>query len=104
LVDCDVFPRNQYGEVKGELHFDPVSGCLIALTETAGFLVVSLDGEIVARAPDLSLASTPSHGDFGSRYSGCGGWSYARQHRVFYRWTDRAGIEERALPTARRPA
>lgn len=104
LVDCDVFPRNQYGEVKGELHFDPASGCLIALTDTAGVFVVSLDGKVVARAPDLSLASPPSHGDFGSRYSSPDGWSYAPQHRVFYRWIPGAGIEEHAVPSAHQPA
>jgi hypothetical protein len=32
-----------------------------------------------------------------------GGWSYARQHRVFYRWFDGAGNEELALPTAGQP-
>ena len=34
----------------------------------------------------------------GSRYSGSGRWSYAPAHRMFYRWSDGAGIEERALP------
>jgi hypothetical protein len=104
FVDCEVFPRNRYGEVKGELHYDPESGYLVALTDGDGSFVVSLDGDVVARLPDLSLASPPSHGDFGSSYSGPGGWSYAPQHRVFYRWLDGAGIEERALPTARQPA
>jgi hypothetical protein len=101
LVDCDVFPRNRYGEVKGELHYDPESGCLVALTDGDGSFVVSLDGDVVARLPDLSLASPPAHGDFGSRYSAPGGWSYAPQHRVFYRWIDGEGIEERPLPAAR---
>jgi hypothetical protein len=101
LVECEVFPRNSYGEVKGELHYDPESGCLVAMTDGAGCFVVSLAGDIVARMPDLSLASPPSHGDFGSRYSGPRGWSYAPRHRVFYRWLDGAGIEERALPAAR---
>jgi len=100
LVDCDVFPRNQYGEVKGELHYDVESGCLVALTDGAGSFVVSLDGDVVARMPDLNFASPPSHGDFGSSYGGTGGWSYAPRHRVFYRWFDGAGIEERVLPTA----
>jgi hypothetical protein len=54
----------------------------------------SLGGDVVARRPDLSIASPPSHGDLGSRYSGSGGWSYAPRHRVFYRWVDGAGIEE----------
>jgi hypothetical protein len=102
-VDCDVFPRNQYGEVKGELHYDPESGCLVALTDHDGCFVVSLNGDVVARVPDLSLASPPAHGDMGSRYSGSGGWSYAPQHRVFYRWSDGAGIEERDLPATREP-
>jgi hypothetical protein len=92
------FPRNQYGEVKGELHYDPESRCLVALTDGDGVFVVSLDGGVVARLPDLSLPSPPSHGDLGSKYSGLGGWSYAPQHRVFYRWIEGAGIEERALP------
>ena len=104
LVNCDVFPRNQYGEVKGELHYDTESGCLVALTDADGSFLVSLDGEVTARMPGLSLARVPSHGDFGSTYSGPGGWSYAPQHRVFYRWLDGAGIEERTLPTERRPA
>ncbi len=93
-----MFSRNGYGEVKGELHYDPESGCLVALTDGDGCFVVSLAGDVVARVSDLSLASRPSHGDFGSRYSGPRGWSYAPQHRVFYRWLDGAGIEERALP------
>jgi hypothetical protein len=104
FVDCDVFPRNRHGEVKGELHYDPESGCLVALTDGDGCFVVSLDGDVVARMPDLSLASPPSHGDVGSSYSGPSGWSYAPQHRVFYRWLDNTGIEERALPAARPPA
>jgi hypothetical protein len=104
LVDCDVFPRNQYGEVKGELHYDPESGCLVALVDGAGAFVVSLDGTVVDRLPDLSPSSPPSHGDFGSRYSGPGGWSYAPRHRVFHRWADGAGIEERPLPAAHEPA
>ena len=103
LVECDVFPRNEYGEVKGELHYDPESGQLVAITEGNGAFVVSLDGDVVTHLPDLSPARPPSHGDFGSRYSGPGGWSYAPQHRVFYRWIDGAGIEEHALPTARQP-
>ncbi|GLW33793.1 hypothetical protein [Actinoplanes regularis] len=102
LVDCDIFPRNQHGEVKGKLHYDPESGCLVALTDGDGCVVVSLAGDVLARMPDLSLASPPSHGDFGSRYSGPAGWSYAPRHRMFYRWIDGAGIEERALPTALR--
>jgi hypothetical protein len=85
FVDCDVFPRNRYGEVKGELHYDPGSGCLVALTEDNGSFVVSVDGDVVARLPDLS-------------YSSPSGWSYAPPHRVFYRWLDGTGIEERAVP------
>ena len=104
LVGCDVFPRNGHGEVKGELHYDAESGCLVAMTDGDGSFVVSLAGDVLARMPDLNLASSPSHGDFGSRYSSPGGWSYAPQHRVFYRWSGGAGIEERALPTARQPA
>ncbi len=104
LVDCDVFPRNQYGEVRGELHYDTESGCLVALTDADGSFLVSLDGEVTARMPGLSLARVPSHGDVGSTYSGPGGWSYAPPHRVFYRWLDGAGIEERTLPTERLPA
>jgi hypothetical protein len=104
LVECDVFPRNRYGEVKGELHYDPVSGCLVALTDGDGFFAVSLDGDVVTHVPDLSVASPPSHGDLGSSYSGSGGWSYAPQNRVFYRWLDGAGIEERALPAGGQPA
>ncbi|GIH16656.1 hypothetical protein [Rugosimonospora africana] len=100
FVDCDVFPRNQYGEVKGELHYDPESACLVALTDGNGSLVLSLNGRVVAHAPDVSLASPPSHTDFGSSYSEPLGWSYAPKHRTFYRWLDGAGIEERALPTA----
>lgn len=69
LADCDVFPRNQYGEIKGELHYDLESGCLVAMTDGDGSFVVSLAGDVVARMPDLSLASLPSHGDFGSRHS-----------------------------------
>lgn len=87
-VDCDVFPRNEHGEVKGQLHHDPESGRLVALTDGAGCFVLSLDGEVVAHAPDLGTA---------------GGWSYAPRHRVCYRWVDGTGIEERDLPTARRP-
>src|SRR5262249_27576833 len=98
FVDCDVFPRNQYGEVKGELHYDPESRCLVALTDSDGVFVISLNGDVVARMPDLSAARPPSHGDLRSRYSGPSGWSYAQQHRVFYRWLDGVGIEERALP------
>jgi hypothetical protein len=103
-VECDVFSRNEHGEVKGELHHDSGSGCLVALTEADGAYVISLNGDVVARSPDLDLAGPPSHGDFGSTYSGSGGWSYAPRHRVFYRWSDDAGIEERALPTAGRSA
>jgi hypothetical protein len=104
FVDCDVFPRNRYGEVKGRLHYDPGSGCLVALTDGDGCFVVSLDGDVVAHVPDLSIASPPSNGDLGSSYSGPDGWSYAPQHRVFYRWIDGTGIEERALPAGRQPA
>ncbi|MFD1374503.1 hypothetical protein [Actinoplanes sichuanensis] len=99
LVDCDVFARNQYGEVKGELHYDPESGHLIALTSDNGTHVLSSAGEIVAHFPDLNLATPPSHGDFGSAFSGSGGWSYAPRHRMFHRWIDGSGIEERPLPT-----
>ncbi|WP_436535562.1 hypothetical protein [Actinoplanes sp. HUAS TT8] len=98
LVDCEVFPRNQDGEVKGELHYDAESGCLVALTSDNGSSLVSLTGEIVSRMPDLNLASPPAHGDFGSSYSGSGGWSYAPKHRLFYRWVTGVGIEERLLP------
>lgn len=104
LVDCDVFPRNRYGEVKGDLHYDAESGCLVAMTDGDSSFVVSLDGDVVARMPGLNLASLPSHGDFGSRYSTSDGWSYAPQHRVFYRWSEGAGIEECALPPVRQPA
>ncbi|MEV0132996.1 hypothetical protein AB0H83_31600 [Dactylosporangium sp. NPDC050688] len=104
FADCDVFPRNEYGEVKGQLHYDPESGCLVALTDGNGCFLVSLDGDVVAHLPDLSIASPPSHTDFGSSYSGPSGWSYAPQHRMFYRWVAGTGIEERDLPTPRRPA
>ncbi|MEU4161555.1 hypothetical protein [Actinoplanes sp. NPDC026670] len=98
LVDCEVFARNQYGEVKGELHYDPESGHLIAQTDGDGAYILSLEGEVVTHLPDLSLASPPSHGDFGSRSGGSGGWSYAARHRTFHRWADGSGIEERPLP------
>ncbi|WP_433797290.1 hypothetical protein [Actinoplanes sp. CA-252034] len=98
LVDCDVFARNEHGEVKGELHYDSASGRLVALTDGNGAHVLSLRGEVVAHLPDIDLASPPSHGDFGSTFSSSGGWSYAPRHRVFHRWADGSGIEERPLP------
>lgn len=101
-VDCDAFSRNEHGEVTGELHYDPESGQLIALSDGDGACVLSLDGHIVTRLPDIDPGRQPAHGDFGSRYSGTGGWSYAPQHRVFYRWVDGVGIHERALPAAHR--
>lgn len=70
FVDCDVFPRNRDGEVKGELHYDSGSGCLVALTHGNGSFMVSLNGDVVARMPDLSLASPRSHRDLGSIHSG----------------------------------
>lgn len=95
LVDCEVFTRNEHGEVKGELHYDPASSCLIALTETHGTFVVTLTGQVVAQLPEISCGAVPIHADFGSRPAETG-WSFDPRHRVCYRWRD--GIEEHALP------
>ncbi|GAA0553643.1 hypothetical protein GCM10010172_40240 [Paractinoplanes ferrugineus] len=87
LVSCDVFPRNEHGEVKGELHYDPESRHLVALTDGAGAFLVSPAGEVSARLPDLMVGG---HG-------GQAGWSYAPRHRVFFRWNGGSGIEERRI-------
>lgn len=95
-VHCDVFPRNKYGEVTGELHHDPVTGHLVALNTDGAFLV-TLDGKVVQHLPDVIPASAAAHTDFGSSYSSGLGWQYATDRRLFYRWNDGVGIEERAF-------
>ncbi|MCL2092208.1 MAG: hypothetical protein FWH11_13580 [Micrococcales bacterium] len=95
-VECDAFRPNAYGEVKGELHYDPVTARLVALTAD-GACAVSLTGEILARLPDVTT-SQPSHGDLGSRYSGTSNWAYSDTHRLFYHWDDATGIQEQAFP------
>jgi hypothetical protein len=84
-IDCDFFPRNEYGEVKGEMHFDPTSGLLVALTTTAGAALITLDGEVVHREPELSAGPAPTN------------WTYSAEHRRFYRWHD-GSVEERPFP------
>lgn len=98
LVDCAVFPRNTYGEVKGELHFDAATGCLVALTESDGAHLVSLTGQIVDHLPEISLGEVPDHGDLGSRYGTAPGWAYSSEHRLFYQWRDGHGVAEHNLP------
>jgi hypothetical protein len=82
---------------KGELHYDPVTRCLVALTEADGTHLVSLTGQSISHRPEVSLGRAPAHGDFGSRYGTSFGWAYSGQHRLFYRWQDGLGVEERNL-------
>ncbi|MBM7495776.1 hypothetical protein [Oerskovia paurometabola] len=95
-VDCDAFPLGKKGEVRGELHYDPVTGHLVALNAHGAFLV-RLDGSVVERLPGLS----PSLGVFDDGEGE--GWRYAADRRVFYRWRDGVGIEERSFSWAGAP-
>jgi hypothetical protein len=85
-AECDAFPRNEYGEVKGELHYDRQSGLLVALTTTAGTALVTLDGAIVQRLPELNAGSRPTD------------WTYSPAHRCFYRW-HQGQVAERPFPS-----
>ena len=85
LATCDAFPLESCGEGHGELHFDPPSGLLVALTPTAGAALITLDGEVVHREPEFSAGPSPTD------------WTYSAQHRRFYRWHD-GRIDERPFP------
>ncbi|RXR25800.1 hypothetical protein EQW78_11345 [Oerskovia turbata] len=92
-VDCEVFPLDDDGGVKGELHHDKATGLLVALSADGAFLV-RLDGSVVEHLPGLS----PPFGVFDD---GKGeGWRYAKDRRLFYRWRDGVGIEERTFSWA----
>jgi len=93
-IDCDVFPRDGDGSVWGELHYDPVRDCLIAMTETNGTLALSLTGEILAHMREIVIPERPSMWNHPDRALG---WAYSSKHRVFYKYDDE-GIAERVLP------
>ena len=95
-VFCTVFPTNNYGEVKGKLYYDEVSGNLVALTPSGAY-AINLNGEILAHLPEIVFTDVQSHGDFGSQYGQQIGWDYSPKHHVFYTWQSGIGVVEQKL-------
>lgn len=97
-VDCDVFPLGKEGEVTGELHYDQHTGLLVAVNANGAFLV-RLDGTVVEHLPDLTPATRYLF-DYTDRGGKVVGWEYSTDRRLFYRWRDGVGIEERSFSWA----
>ena len=61
------------------------------------FSLSALDGKVRQHLPDITPASPPAH-TVGSVDGDGLGWQYATHRRLFYRWRDGVGIEERSFP------
>jgi len=98
--DCDVFAFNEYGEVSGELYYEPETEHLIVLSEKGAF-ELTLDGRIVYS--DLSIKLTVSNkmirrGNFRQvKHSDwMKNWQYDTLRQWFYRCSN-GGIEKRCI-------
>lgn len=91
-VDCDVFPLDEHGEVRGELHYDKATGHLVALNAN-GASLVRLDGSVVEHLPEtrFELGGVVEESTTGAKATV---WQYSTDRRLFYRWRDGVGIEE----------
>jgi hypothetical protein len=96
--DCEVFVPDKEGEVSGRLYYDESCAYLVAITGNGAF-AVTLDGNVVKRAPDVVLSTAPQSG-FANGYNPHIRWSYNPKRHVFYTWQDDAGIVERGFDTA----
>jgi hypothetical protein len=83
------------GEVSGRLYYDEGYNYLVAITGDGAF-AVSLDGDIVKRAPDVALPASPQSG-FKNGYDPHIRWSYDPKRHVFYTWQDDIGVVERGF-------
>lgn len=92
-ADCDVFAFDEYGEIKGgEIHYQPKTGHLIALSEKGSF-ELTLDGIIVHSNPEIKRSTSNwalrrndtravKHTDL------CKNWQYDVIRDSFYRYNE----------------
>lgn len=95
---CDAFGLNKYGEVHGDLYYDPNLENLVAISDKGGFLL-GLDGSIKKHDPEVARIDRTSHTDFGSKYALAHlDWKYSVLGQCFYRFNqERRAIELRHL-------
>jgi len=100
-ADCDVFTFNEEGEItSGELHYDPETERLIALSEKGAF-ELTLDGEIKQCNPDINLSACNEDIQFNDVLAiepsvWLQNWQYDIIRRSFYRFHN-GSIEKKVL-------
>ncbi len=80
IFECDPV----YGEVNGELYFDKKLNKLVALNDRGAYLV-TLDGEITEKIPDIKYNSGSDKKE--DIFRNAKRWKYSPQHHFFYRFS-----------------
>jgi len=101
-LSCLAFGLNDYGEVHGDIHYDPNLDCLIAISDKGGFQL-GLDGSTKMHDPEVARMDRHRHTDFGSKYARTHwDWKYSVRGQCFYRFNEeRRAIERRNFGGAR---
>ncbi len=83
VIDLEIFPMDQYGEVKGLLGYVPSRDWLVAITPSDGTTAFTVQGEPQVMLPDIHYDQ---------------GWRFAQDREVCYRWNRECNtVETRPL-------
>jgi hypothetical protein len=86
---CDAFALDSDGSAAGFLRYDSAKGCLVALCPVKGMSVLSLEGNVICRRPEIKPnLFLKWRNDYRM------GWDYSSKHHVLFRWREGYGVEE----------
>lgn len=96
-MNCQLLDTGPYGEVYGQLYYDPAYQLLIGIGENS-VRAATLDGQICLNRPEIANPGKNQHADIGSSHYVPGGrWIYHPQQHLFYRYNQQMGLIETKL-------